>query len=98
MNERQILLADGTALEGCDLSCADGNLWIWCALSMRQGAKLFLNSAKTAEIRYRRGEQTEVYTGFTDCLLLQLAGGALRVQLSGTGTEVGYERDSEGDA
>lgn len=98
MNERQILLADGTVLEGCELSCADGNLWIYCALDMRQGARLYLDSGKVAEIRYRRGGQTEVYKGFTECQLLQLAAGALRVQLSGTGTEVSYERDSEGDA
>ena len=66
MGENKILFADGTVLENCSVGFADGNLWIYTALSVREAAEIFLDAARTAEIAYTQGDYTQTYVGYTD--------------------------------
>ena len=80
MNEtRAIFLADGTLIQDCWVSCDAGSLWIYAPLSMKEGAEIFLDPAKTAEIRYHIGAEGQTYEGYTECQMLNKTPDALRI-------------------
>ena len=80
-DEREIVLADGTRIPGCGAGMADGQLWIYPEMTMKEAAALFLEEEKTAEILYRRDGESILYTGFTECILMNAVPGGLRIQL-----------------
>lgn len=80
-DEREIVLADGTRIPGCGAGMADGNLWIYPEMTMKEAAALFLEEEKTRSILYRRSGETIVYTGFTECIMLNAVPGGIRVLL-----------------
>ena len=66
MDEAKITIADGTTLENCSIGLADGNLWVYTALTVREAAEIFLDAERTAEMAYTQGEYTQTFIGFTD--------------------------------
>ena len=93
MTDRQLILADGTALEDCDVYYDGGSaMWIVCPLTLRQGADLFLDEMKTCRMAYGAGGGVQVYTGFTDPQSLNAVPGGLRVMMAGAGAH----RETEG--
>lgn len=80
-DEREIILADGTRIPGCSAGLADGNLWIYPEMTMKEAAALFLEEGKTNSILYRRSGEHIVYTGYTECIMLNAVPGGVRVLL-----------------
>ena len=96
MNEQQIILADGTVLNNCGAGFDDFSLWIYPAMTMKEAADLFLDEEKTGTIIHRRSEESQtIYTGFTDCILMNVVPGGLRIQMTGTETSVEEGNESE---
>lgn len=82
MDERTITLADGTVIH-CGAGYADGYLWIYPEMTMREAAGLFLDEEKTAVILYARDGMTTRYEGFTECVLMNAVPGGVRIQMTG---------------
>ena len=95
MNEQQIILSDGTVLNNCGAGFDDFSLWIYPAMTMKEAADLFLDEEKTGVIIHRRGEDQTTYTGFTDCILMNVVPGGLRIQMTGTETSVEEGNENE---
>ncbi len=92
MKDRQLVFADGIALDDCSVSYdGAGTLWIYCPLSLRQGAEVFLDEARTVRLVYGLGEARQIYDGFTDPRILNVVPGGLRVMLTGEHTEMHTE-------
>lgn len=95
MDGREIMLNDGTVLSGCGAGYADGTLWIYPEMTMKEAAPLFLDEEKTAAIIYRRDDEAVRYTGFTDCILMNAVPGGLRIQMTGTDTHAEEVNENE---
>lgn len=69
MNERSLILNDGTVIEGGSAGMSsEGNLWLWfTGYTMAQAAMMFLDPEKTARIIFRGGDVEDVYEGYTNC-------------------------------
>ena len=94
-DERRIILADGTILEDCGAGYDGATFWIYPEMTMKAAADLFLDEVKTAVITYERGGETIQYIGFTDCILMNVVPGGLRIQMTGTETNVEEGNESE---
>lgn len=97
MEEKTITLADGTVIDGCGAGYADGDLWIYPEMTMKEAAGLFLEEEKTQTIVYSRGGEVITYIGFTDCIMMNVVPGGLRIMLTGTDTQIihGDEQEEE---
>ena len=71
MTER-LILNDETVIEDGSAGFAGGLLWLSVPLTMQDAARVFFDPEKTAEIEYQYGEMNETFTGFTECITLQL--------------------------
>lgn len=80
---RRLILMDGTTIEGGELGYSDGNLWCWFAgYTFIQTVQMFTDMAKTGTITFEFGEESEEYTGFTDCVGITVGvDGAVAVHL-----------------
>ena len=70
MNERSLILNDGTVIEGGSAGMSsEGNLWLWfTGYTMAQAAMMFLDPTKTERIIFRGGETDIIYEGYTNCI------------------------------
>lgn len=75
-----VILADGTEIQGCSVSRDGVSLWIYAPLTMRAAADVFLGEG-TARITYRIGEIEQVFDGYTDCQVLNKTPDGVRVLL-----------------
>lgn len=97
MTDRQLIMMDGTTIDECSVTY-DTSLWIYCPLTMRQAADIFLDTAKTQEIRYVMPDIVKVFRFFTDVQILNVVPGGVRVLLTGENAEETDEpREDETD-
>ena len=67
-NRLQLVLNDGTVIEGGRAGYADGFLWCYFSgYTMPEAAAMFFDSTKTAVILFQYGEMEDEYDGFTVC-------------------------------
>lgn len=67
MTERQLILKDGTIINGT-AGFADGFLWLYFGeYTLLQAAKIFSDPEKTETIEFKYGANSELYEGFTEC-------------------------------
>ena len=57
-------------------------------MTMKEAASLFLDEEKTAVILYEFEGAVIRYEGFTDCMLMNVVPGGLRIMMTGTDTHI----------
>ena len=74
MTGRRAILNDGTIIENGEVGDADERLWVWfTGYTLPEAASMFFDSAKTEKIVFEYGEMSDIYEGFTDCMVLQIS-------------------------
>lgn len=87
MEEKKVMLADGTEVLRCGAGLTDGNLWLWPELTMKQAAALFLDEEKTARMTYIRDGESIVFEGYTVCSLLNATPEGVRIMMMQGGNQ-----------
>ena len=68
MEGRQLILNDGTTIDGGEAGYADGFLWMWFGgMTLQEAAALVFDPVKTEKIIFQYGEMQDTYDGFTSC-------------------------------
>ena len=67
MAERQLILKDGTIIDGT-AGYAQGFLWLYFSgYTLLETAEIFCDAEKTETIEFKSGADDHVYEGFTEC-------------------------------
>ena len=86
MNDNQIILKDGMVIDGCSIAY-ESDLWIYCPLTMKDAAEIFLNEELTDEILFVLPDHIRVFEHFTEAMGLNVVPGGVRVMLTGEDKE-----------
>ena len=66
--ETQLILNDGTIIDGGRAGLTDINLWLWLpGWTMADAAAAAFNPARMRKIWFKAGDAEEEYNGFTVC-------------------------------
>lgn len=84
-----IVLADGTILEGSECGYADHNLWCMLkGMTFAEAFTAFSDTSKTSKIQYTLLNKKYTYIGFTELTLIQQSEFTVDVRLTGESTEI----------
>lgn len=70
---RRLILNDSTIIEDGEAGYSQGALWLWFGgYTLPEAAGIVFSPGKTAKICFQYGEMEDEYTGFTECISLQI--------------------------
>lgn len=73
MEGRRLILNDGTIIENASCGFADGFLWLWFPnFTMQEAISILFDANKTMRIVFEYGEMSDEYTGFTNCVSVNI--------------------------
>lgn len=80
---RRLIFADGTVIEGGEAGYTSGVLWCYIkGKPLAEVGPVFLDSTKTAVIRFQYGEMEDRHDGFTECFFMNVNDGKCTVGLT----------------
>ena len=71
----RIVLKNGMVIEGGSAGLSEGFLWLWLPnWTMRQAVDIVFDESIIGKIIFQYGEEEDVWTGFTNCVSIDVRG------------------------